>query len=123
MIARRKKSLSLIELYKEFLRHTSMCLPADRQLTFMQIEILATFWNFTGELAERDRFGPSARSIVKDMFKFKNYSNLNNQLIHLKNKKWIYENSNGSYSIVPLYDLPKDIKNLVLEYTFDVIDR
>lgn len=119
MIIRLNKSVSLKQFYVEFLTHTSMNMPDSRKLTAREIEIMSEFWALEGDLVSTFRFGPSAKRYIREMFKYKNYSNLDNILNSLVKKGYLGK-ENKNYFILKKFDLPKSFNKVKIEYSFDV---
>jgi hypothetical protein len=108
MIARRKKTLTLKEFYKEYVGHISNTLPEYQRITSMELEVLTEFWIMSGALAEVGRFSTlSKRYIREDVFKFKTYSGLENYITKLLKKGYI-QNKEGEKIISPAFNLPKE---------------
>jgi hypothetical protein len=120
MNIRIRKQASEKEFYMEFLRHTSMNMPKDRILHPKEIEVLAEFWNLSGDLVRNHRFSTSAKRYVREKFGYKNYSNLENYLYSLHDKGYIIKDSSGNWQISKKYNLPKGHKNIRIQYDYEV---
>lgn len=71
-------------------------LPA--QITNKEIEVLAYFMALSGDLIEQDRFGTQARKDIMNKLGISN-GGLGNHLKSLKNKKFIYTDTEGKLRI------------------------
>ena len=125
MILRNKQEVSLKNFYKEFLSHVSNSLPSNRRLTKMELEVLTEFWALEGELVELDRFSTSVKKHIREnVFKFKNYTGLENYISQLYKKGYIVK-KDGKKIINPNYDLPKErIRNqgkFTLVYEYEIV--
>ena len=89
--------LSKLDYYKTHLSIINPILPVN--MTSREIEILASFMNLEGDIAE-DRFGTTARKMVMQTLGLKP-SNLSNFLKSLLDKEFIKE-INGKIEIQPI---------------------
>lgn len=98
------KGLTRIDYFTKHLHIINTFLP--HELTNKEIEVLAEFMAFTGELAEKDRFATSLRKEVREKLKL-NHSGLSNYLDTFKKKKVITEGLGGILHIAP-YLFPEE---------------
>lgn len=93
MVIKKVLKLGTIEYYNTHLQIINPLLPI--QLTPKEIEILANFMSFEGTIAH-DRFGTTAKKIVKDRMELSN-AGISNYMKSLKDKGFITNNT-----IVPI---------------------
>lgn len=86
------------------------------ELTPKEREVLGTFMSFTGEMADKDRFGTTFRKEVKANLAISD-GGLCNHLTSLKAKGAIIEGLNGSLSISDIL-LPEDNQQ---NYQFKIV--
>lgn len=89
IIARELKTLSEEEYYKKHLQIINPLLP--KQLTQKELEVLAGFMALDGDIVKKDRFGTTARKIIKDRLSLSD-GGLGNYLKALKEKSFIFKN-------------------------------
>ena len=107
MKVRRKKVLNLEDFYKEYVLHISNTLPEHRRITYMELNLLTSFWMLEGALAEIGRFSTISKRYIRESYKFKNYSNLENYISRLQKKGYIIKNGKDK-DIAPMFNLPKN---------------
>lgn len=71
------------------------------QMTPKEIEVLSIFMSFDGELAEKARFGSTARKLVKEKMGITT-AGLSNYMRTLKEKGFIIGEDENSYVILPI---------------------
>lgn len=71
------------------------------QMTPKEIEVLSIFMSFDGELAEKARFGSTARKLVKEKMKITT-AGLSNYMRTLKEKGFITGEDETNYNILPI---------------------
>lgn len=106
-----KKTIKLgnLEYYNTHLQVINPLLPV--QLTPKEIEILAQFMSFNGTLAD-DRFGTTARKIVKEKMNLSN-AGVSNYMKSLKSKGFI----TGNFIVPILFP-----ENRTQEYNFKLVN-
>lgn len=111
-----KKQLKLErqQYHKVHLSLINCVLP--QKLTPKEIEVLAEFMSLTGDIA-KDRFGATARKFVKDKLGLSS-AGLSGHLKHLKDKRFLLEAEEGSFSILPIL-FPEEEEQL---YVFKLIN-
>lgn len=115
MTIKRTLTLTKSKYYQIHLSLINPLLPI--QLTPKEIEVLAIFMSLDGSIAE-DRFGTTAKKLVKDQLKLSD-GGLGNYMSSLKKNSFIILNSTGKYIIQPfLLADPKE-----QDYIFKLINN
>lgn len=94
--------LSKMDYYTTHLFLINAMLPI--KLTTKEIEVLALFMSFDGDLA-KDRFGTTAKKLVRENMNPKiSHAGLSNYISSLENKKIIQKNKEGKFEIRSLFN-------------------
>lgn len=102
--------LNKIEYYFTHLSIVNAVLPV--KLTPKEIEVLAWFMSFEGDLAT-DRFGTTARKIVRESLEI-SHQGLSNYMKSLVSKRFLLENQD-SYQILPILQPDKNEQTYMLK--------
>lgn len=109
------KNLSRLDYFKKHLEIVTIILPGS--ITKTEILVLASFMSLQGDIVADDRFGTSARKIVRDKLKM-SPGGLGNHLRSLEDNKYIYKNDKGKFEINK-YLIPSSEK--VQSYQFNIV--
>ena len=117
----KKERVSRNKFYHKYLQLINVILPEP--LTTKEIEILSAFMELEGDLIEEDRFGTQCRKYIRDKFKFKSYSNLDNYIKYMKQKGVLLRDEDtGKLIINKRIEIPKDTKDIELVFKFELED-
>lgn len=111
---KKKLTLPKKEYYTRHLSIVNVFLPV--KMTPKEIEVLAGFMSFEGEIAEQ-RFGTTARKLVMDSMGIKP-GGLGNYLRGLKTKGFLKELGHNDFEILAMLFPNKDYQN----YMFQLIN-
>jgi hypothetical protein len=89
-----QKSILQLKEAEYFIYHLSIINPfLPVELTPKEKQVLGTFMSFSGDIAEKNRFGTTCRKIVKEKLNMSD-GGLSNHLAKLKEKEAIIEVNN-----------------------------
>lgn len=111
MPIQKQVTLPAKQYYEKHLTIVNVFLPIT--LTPKEIEVLATFMSLEGSIAA-DRFGTSARKLVRDELSL-SAGGLGNYLKSLKDKGFIKENAENSFTILPILHPSENKQNYIFQ--------
>ena len=88
------KQLNNLSEEKYFIKHLEIInplFPTPMRMTSKEIEVLAGFLSLDGDIVKKDRFGTTARKIIKERLSLSD-GGLGNYLKTLRQKELIYKN-------------------------------
>lgn len=112
----KKQRIDRKNFYPKYLKLINVILP--QPLTQREIDILSAFMELEGDVVDNDRFGTQARRLVRERFKFKSHSNLDNYIQYFKRKGVLYTDDTGKLKVVNSINIPKDEKEVELTFNF-----
>lgn len=98
--------LNEVDYYTKHLEIVNSMLPV--KLTPKEIEVLGNFMSLKGDIVDKDRFGTSARKIVKERMNLQD-GGLGNYIKSLKDKKFIVE-KDGQLDVLPFLKITDDVQ-------------
>lgn len=110
-VLRKVLRVSRHEFYRIHLQIVNALLPV--KLTPKEVDVLAAFMSLDGDIAT-DRFGTSARKIIKKQLKLSD-GGLGNYLKSFKDKKFVLYSDGGSDYVNPVLNVSEEEQNYMIK--------